>query len=73
MKQIGYIKLENTIGERTYTFSMPIASPLGECYDSLHLMLREVVKMSQEAVERTKREEAKVKEAKVEVIEGRQI
>ena len=37
-------------GERKYVLSMPVGSPLGECYDACHEFLSEIAKLSQEAV-----------------------
>jgi hypothetical protein len=43
--------------ERTYTFSMPMGSPIGEAYDAAYMVLSEIMKFAKQAEEAAKRQE----------------
>jgi len=43
--------------DRVYEFSMPMNSPLGECYDACFEIMNEIVAMSQKAAERAERKD----------------
>jgi len=45
--------------DRVYEFSMPMNSPLGECYDACFEVMNQIVTMSQEAAKRAERKEEK--------------
>ena len=57
MKQVGMVNLEVEKGDKNFTFSMPFGAPYGEAYDVLFEMLQEIVKLSQAAADKLKREE----------------
>lgn len=40
--------------ERTYTFTMPTGTPIGETYDVCHELLQELVKLAYEATEKSR-------------------
>lgn len=53
-------------GDRTFRFEMPVGAPLGECYDAAFEMLREIVNLSDKAVQNAKpKDEEKSEEDKV--------
>jgi len=45
--------------DRIYEFSMPMNSPLGECYDACFEVMNQIVTMSQEAAKKAERKEEK--------------
>lgn len=52
MDQIAVINLEIEKNDNKYVFSMPIGAPLGEAYDAAFLVIREIIKMADEAAKR---------------------
>lgn len=48
------VQVRVTKSTRDYSFLMPVGAPLGEAYDVCHEILREIVKMANEAAERSK-------------------
>ncbi len=52
--QILNIHFEVTKNDRKYVLSIPMNSPLGELYDSVHEMLQEVLKQAQASAEKAK-------------------
>lgn len=51
------LTLEVKQNERTYYFTMPMGSPLGETYDAAYMVLQQIFKFAKEAEEAAKRVE----------------
>jgi hypothetical protein len=54
MNQSLNIHFEVTKNDRTYVLSIPMNSPLGECYDACHEMLQEIMKQAQASADKAK-------------------
>ncbi len=57
MDQVTRIKWVSKHNENEYIFDMPLQAPAGEAYDAVFEWLEEIVKKSQEAAEKMKRQE----------------
>ena len=62
MKQKAVVKLVVEKGERQFEFIMPFGAPYGESYDAAWEVLQEIIKLSNEAAEKAKRDKITKKE-----------